>query len=327
MTKLAPRERDDILKSIEQACCENAIEFCGACVASRPDEIEQIGDALVPASRLNGCASLACEDEEADGELIAAAIRVMFQLAANTHGGLGNFRFGIGIGIGPNTPFFPASYHQGGAPCLTIGFENSDLLVAAFRPAASHSALRASLERLLTERYQAVERLAIPLASALGIEFAGLDTSIAPSLAPEESIVEAFRFAGVEFGSAGTLALCGLVTAAVKSIEVKRAGYCGIMLPVLEDVGLAQLAADGRFGISQILSYASVCGVGVDMIAIPGETPPERIAALAADVRTMSVRLRKPLLIRLLPMAGKRAGELTNINSRYICNSSILPLV
>ncbi len=323
----APRDRREAMaKALDAGCAEAGIDFCSVGVVTRKDDIEQIGELIASNSRLNSCVVLKSVSQDSDAELVQAGARAIQYLAANTSDGEGNFRFGIGFQIGPHAPFVPGPHHDGGEPCFTIGFENSDLLVESFKAGGGMGTLRSNLVKLLNARYQDIERSAVRLSSVLGLKFAGMDTSIAPSLVPAESIVEAFRFAGVEFGEFGTLALCGLITGVLKSIDVKRVGYCGIMLPILEDVGLARAAVQGRLGIAQVLSYASVCGVGVDMVALPGDVSTERLRALIADVGTMASRLQKPLLVRVLPIPGKAAGELTNFSSPYICNSNIIAI-
>jgi len=323
----APRDRREAMaKALDADCAEAGIDFCSVGVVTQKDDIEQIGGVIASNCRLNSCVVLKSVNQDSDAQLIQASARAIQYLAANTSDGEGNFRFGIGFQIGPHAPFVPGPYHDGGEPCFTIGFENSDLLMEGFRTGGGMGTLRENFFKLLNAKYQDIERSAVRLSNALGLKFGGMDTSIAPSLVYAESIVEAFRFAGVEFGEFGTLALCGLITGVLKSIDVKRVGYCGIMLPILEDVGLARAAVEGRLGIAQVLSYASVCGVGVDMVALPGNVSIERLQALIVDVGTMANRLEKPLLVRVLPVPGKVAGELTNFSSQYICNSNIMAI-
>jgi hypothetical protein len=153
-----------------------------------------------------------------------------------------------------------------------------------------------------------------------------LDTSIAPSLQPEESITLAFEARGIAFGAPGTLALCGAITSVVKSVPVPQVGYCGIMLPVLEDVGLAKASDHRRFGVIDLLAYSAVCGVGLDMIAIPGDVEARALENLLLDLTTISSKLGKPLSARILPVHGMRAGEMTTFDSPYICNSKIVTM-
>lgn len=207
-----------------------------------------------------------------------------------------------------------------------IGLENSDLLVEAFTISKSLEMVPKVLSDILLEAYQPIAEAADRLSESIDVRFGGLDTSIAPSLPAEESIVTAFRAVNIEFGSAGTLAACGAVTAVVKNLPIKQVGYCGIMLPVLEDAGLAQATEEERFTISDLLAYSSVCGVGVDMVPLSGRVQPDQLRNLLLDVGTMAIKLKKPLSVRVLPILGKSPGDKTEFNSPYLCNSRVLRL-
>jgi len=108
----------------------------------------------------------------------------------------------------------------------------------------------------------------------------------------------------------------------VKSVNVKKAGYSGLMLPPLEDSGLASMAME-TYRIQDLLLYSAVCGVGLDTVPIPGDTPKEKIAALYMDCSALAHRLDKPLTARLFPVLGKKAGEMTEFNSPHMCNGKI----
>ncbi|HLY31068.1 MAG TPA: DUF711 family protein, partial [Ktedonobacterales bacterium] len=93
-----------------------------------------------------------------------------------------------------------------------------------------------------------------------------------------------------------------------------------------EDATLGQRCAEGRVTINELLTYSAVCGTGLDTIPLPGDTPPERVAALLADVATLAHRLRKPLSARLFLVPGGQAGEMTTFDSPYLTNTRILGL-
>src|SRR5262249_17224564 len=111
------------------------------------------------------------------------------------------------------------------------------------------------------------------------------------------------------FGSAGTLEACAAITDVLHNLNVKRCGYSGLMLPVLEDPVLAQRAAEGRYGVRELLLYSSVCGTGLDVVPLPGDPAADQMARLIRDVAALSVKLHKPLSARLFPIPGKKAGE------------------
>jgi hypothetical protein len=98
------------------------------------------------------------------------------------------------------------------------------------------------------------------------------------------------------------------------------------MLPVLEDPTLAERWNQGRLSLDQLLSYSAVCATGLDTIPLPGDTTVEELARIIGDVATLSVKWNKPLSARLLPVEGKRAGEMTEFADPFLINGLIRPL-
>src|SRR5207249_2359884 len=133
--------------------------------------------------------------------------------------------------------------------------------------------------------------------------YTGIDVSPAPGKdASIGATIEALT--GVPFGAPSTLAGCAAITDVLKSLRVKTCGYSGLMLPVLEDPVLARRASEGRYSVRDLLLYSTVCGTGLDVVPLPGDTPADRLAALIADVAALSAKLRKPLSARLFPVPG-----------------------
>jgi uncharacterized protein (UPF0210 family) len=170
-----------------------------------------------------------------------------------------------------------------------------------------------------------IERTALEVARSERREYLGIDVSPAPS--KDASIGLAIEtLTRVPFGSASTLAACAAITEVLHSLSVKRCGYSGLMLPVLEDTVLAQRASEGRYGVRELLLYSSVCGTGLDVVPLPGDTPVEVLAALIADVAALSIKLHKPLSARLFPVPGKKAGELARFNNPFLTDSAVMKL-
>ena len=321
---MSTSERESLLRMVDSLCAEGEITFCGIGITPDPELIEHASHLIAELPRLSGCADVGSVERGLNRGGMRAAAKGVRYLASHTEQGFGNFRFGAGFCFAAGNPFFPGAFHRDERPSFAIGLENSDLLVAAFDGSGELETARERLFDLLSTEFRRVEELALSLAASLGLGYGGIDTSIAPSVHPDESVVRAFRSANVEFGGRCTLAACGMITDVLKSLPVKRIGYCGIMLPVLEDAGLAEAAGEGRYGITELLAYSSVCGVGLDMVPIPGDVSQEQLEALLLDVGVMAVKLKKPLSVRVLPVPGKRAGELTQFQSPYVCNSRVL---
>eukprot|EP01034_Spumella_vulgaris_P034369 gene34369-42385_t len=142
----------------------------------------------------------------------------------------------------------------------------------------------------------------------------------------------------------GTLAAVATVTSAVKALSshgIKLVGYNGLMLPVMEDLRLSELAMGENsytqipinhasqssftptaiYTLRDLLTFSSVCGVGLDTVPIPAHTSVNDLAGVYLEVGAMAFRLNKPLTCRLLPMIGKSAGEMTSVESPFLCNT------
>lgn len=236
------------------------------------------------------------------------------------------FRTTVAANLGPGTPYFPGAYWEGGAaPALALALEDTGLLVKAFAGASSLDAAQAALWTLMCESVIPLEEAAKAFTESLGVDYAGIDCSIASASAPEESMVVAYESLGFgPVGGAGTLSISAMITAALKRLPVKRCGYSGLMLPLTEDAGLAQRGSDGCLSVQQLLFYSAVCGTGVDTVPIEGSTAPDRLAMVYMDMASLAFRLNKPLSARLWPVAGKRVGEMTEVDNPVFVNTRVL---
>jgi hypothetical protein len=162
------------------------------------------------------------------------------------------------------------------------------------------------------------------LAQSAGWNYLGIDVSPAPGL--DASIGRAIEtLTHSPFGSSSTLAACAAITDVLKGLSIKTCGYSGLMLPVLEDPVLAQRAAEERYGISELLLFSSVCGTGLDVVPLPGDTSVDALTAIIADVAALATKYRKPLSARLFPIPGKQAGERVSFDNPFLTESVVMP--
>ena len=158
-----------------------------------------------------------------------------------------------------------------------------------------------------------------------GRTYLGIDTSPAPG--PDVSIGEVIEtLTGVPFGSPSTLRACANITDALKNLQLKTCGFRGLMLPVLEDKILAKRAAEGRYGIAELLLYSSVSGTGLDVVPIPGDSSAQSLASVIGDVVALSAKYQKPLSARLFPVPGKKAGEAVSFDNPNLTDSVVMKL-
>ena len=249
----------------------------------------------------------------------AEAVRAIASASAD---GLGTFRFAAAAHVPAGTPFFPVAWHHG-SPALSAGLESAGLVHDAVAGAADPDDAGRRIARDLGPALMAVERVLDAIAHAERVQYLGIDTSPAPLGAVSiGAAIEALS--GQPFGEAGTLFACATITAALKALPVRACGYCGLMLPVLEDDVLAARASEGRYGVRELLTYSSVCGTGLDVVPIPGDTSAAAIERLLLDVAALATRLDKPLSARLLPAPGVAAGAFTAFENRYLTNARAL---
>jgi uncharacterized protein (UPF0210 family) len=155
--------------------------------------------------------------------------------------------------------------------------------------------------------------------------FGGIDFSLAPFPEDSRSLGEAMERLGVPAaGLHGSLAAAAFITSTLDRARYPRAGYNGMMLPVLEDSVLAKRAAEGVLSVSDLLVYSAVCGVGLDTVPIPGDTSEDQLSSILLDMAALSCRLQKPLAARLMPVPGKQAGDPTNFDFAYFANSRVM---
>lgn len=263
---------------------------------------------------------------QVDSGACAAAAAAIAGIATARPGGEGNFRFAATAFCPPGTPFFPAAWHRG-EPAFALGLESPRLLTSVFREARKGGMADAA-ERLsarLDERLRPLESLARELADRTGWRYLGIDTSPAPGI--DASIGEAIEtLTGAPFGSPSTLAACAAITGTLQALTVRTCGYSGLMLPVLEDTVLAARAAEGRYGVAELLLYSSVCGTGLDVVPLPGDTPVSALTAAITDVAALAARYRKPLSARLFPVPGKAAGDWVRFDNPYLTDAVVMPL-
>jgi uncharacterized protein (UPF0210 family) len=297
--------------------------------------IELIPDLLISTTALS--ASVLLDQREKDGRhffIIGATeptAQVILRLSKETPEGFGNFRFAMLACVEPGTPFFPAAYHEGPAT-LSIGWQGVGVMTDIMRflrdevfhgdEVSLDFVMESTLEIELESEAKPIVRLAQQIAEDHNLVFGGIDLSPAPM--GNESIVTAFELSGRgRFGTPGTLAIASIFTNALKSTKLPTCGYCGLMLPVLEDALLGQRWAEGLVNAQQLLLYSAVCGTGLDTIPLPGDISQQELINLLRDVAALAFRLHKPLSARLFPVPGKHAGERTTFTSPYLTNTII----
>ena len=266
-----------------------------------------------------------------DGKVSLVAVHQcarVIQLASDiTPDGFANLRFAALANVPPGSPFFPAAYHQGGEPSFALATEAADLAVSAFSQASSLDEARNNLVSSMEAHARALSTVALEIERQSRVRFGGIDFSLAPFPAEERSLGTAMERLGVpRLGTHGSLAAAAILADTMDQAEFLRAGFSGLLLPVLEDATLARRVAEGSLGVIDLLLYSAVCGTGLDTVPLPGDANAEQLSAVLLDLVSLSLRLVKPLTARLMPIPGKRAGDPTKFDFAYFTNSRVLTL-
>jgi uncharacterized protein (UPF0210 family) len=318
----------DRVRAAEAVAEEHGISFLNAGPAESEAHIGLVPDLLAATTRVSVSATIADPETGIRRPAISSTARAMRAISETTPSGYGNFRFCASACCPPGIPFFPAGFHDGGPASFSIGLEAGDLCCRAFAEASDLADAELRLRDLMTRACRDVQGLAELVSAGESVPFAGIDTSLAPSLEPQGSLALAFEHLGLgRFGGHATLAVAAMVTRVLKSLPVRSCGYRGLMLPVCEDVGLAARAGEQAFSLTSLLCYSSVCGTGLDTVPVPGDTPVERIEALLLDVAALAVALKKPLSARLLLAPGLAPGDMARFGSPYLVDCPIMPIV
>ncbi len=273
---------------------------------------------------INFSVAVASPERGVHSQAALTAAEAIVAISKVSPGGEGNFRFTAAANCLAGTPFFPVAYHRGPA-AFSIGLETPGLLQEAFAQSKDIDEGKAKLKALLESELGPVEKLAQGIARSEHREYLGIDVSPAPS--KDASIGAAIEaLTRVPFGSASTLAACAAITDVLKSLKIKTCGYSGLMLPVLEDPVLATRAAEGRYSVRELLLYSSVCGTGLDVVPLAGDTSAKELAALIRDVAALSTKLHKPLSARLFLIPGKQTGDRAEFSNPFLTSSVVMKL-
>ena len=151
-------------------------------------------------------------------------------------------------------------------------------------------------------------------ASRLGVPFGIVDLSLAPTPAVGDSVARVLEEMGLSCcGGPGTTAALAMLNDAVKKGGVMASshvgGLSGAFIPVSEDAGMIEAAERGVLTLEKLEAMTAVCSVGLDMIAIPGDTPADVICGIIADEISIGVINQKTTAVRLIPAYGKKAGD------------------
>mmetsp|Transcript_28751 Transcript_28751/g.27542 ORF Transcript_28751/g.27542 Transcript_28751/m.27542 type:complete len:425 (+) Transcript_28751:55-1329(+) len=345
----------NIIEILVQLLTLNSIEFCSIGCCSSLFAISILPQILAKSEKLY-CSVLFKKTDidhiSPDLAFIKKTSETLLKIA-NEIGVSGCFRICASFNCSSGIPFFPAAYYEENISpkdndrhkgyIVSLGLECADLLFIGFFGAESVSEGSRNLSDVLKQALLPIQNIVSTACDVLKLEYGGIDASINPGLSLADSVgagLENLLFLPQKttsslpplpvqkFGEFGTLAAVSAVTNAVKSLAnngIKLIGYNGLMLPVMEDLILAERAAEipSTVTLRDLLMFSSVCGVGLDTVPVPGDITEESISRIYLETAALAFRLNKPLSCRLLIMTNQKSGDMTEISNPYLCNTRV----
>ncbi len=217
-----------------------------------------------------------------------------------------------------DNPFMAGAFHGPGEPdcVINVGVSGPGVVKCALarvqgQPFDEVAETIKKTAFRITRMGQLVAREA---SKRLGVPFGIVDLSLAPTPAIGDSVAHILTEMGLEYaGAPGTTAALALLNDAVKKGGVMASGHVGglsgAFIPVSEDAGMIEAAEVGALTLEKLEAMTCVCSVGLDMIAVPGDTPAQSIAGILADEAAIGMVNNKTTAVRIIPAPGKRAGD------------------
>ncbi|MDR0383132.1 MAG: PFL family protein [Spirochaetaceae bacterium] len=282
--------------------------------------INSIPGALSCTERVCSSVNAASSKSGINMDAVALMGKIIKQTAEKTaaQGALGCAKLVVFCNAPEDNPFMAGAFHGPGEPesCLNVGVSGPGVIKSAIENCGSmpFDELADVIKKTsfkITRMGQLVGREA---AKRLGVPFGILDLSLAPTPAIGDSVARILEGMGLaRAGAHGSTAALAMLTDMVKKGGVMASthvgGFSGAFIPVSEDEGMVAAVKSGSINIDKLEALTSVCSVGLDMVAVPGNTDADTISAIIADEMAIGMVNNKTTAVRLIPAPGKNAGD------------------
>ncbi|HPS94358.1 MAG TPA: PFL family protein, partial [Deltaproteobacteria bacterium] len=286
--------------------------------------IEALPEALASTSRV--CASINVATTRAginiDAVLLMGQQIKQAALLTADRDGIACAKLCVFANIPQDVPFMAGAYLGVGEPdaVVNVGVSGPGVVkkaidrMVADHPDANLGQITDLIKRTAYKVTRVGELIGREVADILGIPFGVVDLSLAPTPNVGDSVGEIFQSLGLRsIGVPGTTVALAMLNDAVKKggafASSNVGGLSGAFIPVSEDLNISQSAENGFLSLEKLEAMTSVCSVGLDMVAIPGDTTAETLAAIIADEMAIGVINKKTTAARIIPVPGKQAGE------------------
>jgi uncharacterized protein (UPF0210 family) len=285
--------------------------------------IKSIPDALSETELVCSSVNVASTEAGINMDAIAEMGGVIKKTAYLTRdsGSVGCAKLVVFANVPEDNPFMAGAFHGTGEPerVINVGVSGPGVVAAAIRRAGDCdlTTLAETIKRTAFKITRVGQLVAAEASKMLGVSFGIVDLSLAPTPTIGDSVAHILEEMGLEkIGAHGTTAALAMLNDAVKKGGVMASshvgGLSGAFIPVSEDAGMMDAVACGALTIEKLEAMTAVCSVGLDMIAIPGDTPEDAICGIIADEISIGVVNNKTTAVRIIPVYGKKSGDEVN---------------
>ena len=338
----------DVAKTLDEAAKEVGVDFIGGFSAlvekgfTKGDLslIESLPEALSVTERV--CASVNVATTRAGinmdaVSLMGQTIRTAAQYTSEFDG-IACAKLCVFANIPQDIPFMAGAYLGIGEPdaVINVGVSGPGVVKKAIDrarlddPKLDLGQLSEIIKRTAFKVTRVGGLIGRDVARRLGVPFGVVDLSLAPTPNVGDSVGEIFQSMGLRsIGVPGSTAILALLNDAVKKGGAFASSYVGglsgAFIPLSEDINISEAARRGYLSLEKLEALTSVCSVGLDMVALPGNISPETIAAIIADEMAIGVINRKTTATRLIPVPGKKAGDKAHFGG-LLGSATIIPV-
>ena len=317
-----------LARTLDRAAKECGVNFIGGysalvhkgCTPGDSRLIASLPEALSTTELVCSSVNVATTKAGINMDAVAEMGRVIKETARRTADadGIGCAKLVVFANAVEDNPFMAGAFHGVGEPECVIN-------VGVSGPGVVHSALKAvrgqpfdvvadTIKRTAFRVTRMGQMVAQAASARLGVPFGVVDLSLAPTPAAGDSVARILEEMGLEVcGTHGTTAALAMLNDAVKKGGIMASshvgGLSGAFIPVSEDEGMIAAATRGTLCMDKLEAMTCVCSVGLDMIAVPGDTPAETISAIIADEAAIGMVNSKTTAVRLIPAPGKTVGD------------------
>jgi uncharacterized protein (UPF0210 family) len=317
-----------IAQTLDRAAKEVGVNFIGgysalvskAMTTAESLLIDSIPEALASTEKVCSSVNLGSTKTGINMDAVVRMGKVIKQTAVLTkdRDSIGCAKLVVFCNAPDDNPFMAGAFHgvTEGDCVINVGVSGPGVVLHALESVkgADFGTLCETIKKTAFKITRVGQLVALEASSRLGIPFGIVDLSLAPTPAVGDSIADILKSIGLEQpGAPGTTAALALLNDQVKKGGVMASSYVGglsgAFIPVSEDQGMIDAANAGALSIEKLEAMTCVCSVGLDMIAVPGDTPDSSISGIIADEMAIGMVNAKTTAVRLIPVIGKTVGD------------------